>query len=379
LLLPGVLVVGLPWSTSASISASLTWVASSDPNVAGYNIYFGGASHQYTNVASVGAVTNAAISGLVENTTYYFAAKAVDSEGNESDFSNEAAFAGATATPDGGLRLRTVSTNLNSDPLVFSLADGAPPGATINATNGILSWSPGRSYASTTNYITVIVTDTVNPALSISETLVVVISDYLEFDLGTAAVSAGQSNSLPLAVSSSGTVTNVQLVLDWPGNSLVNPTLTFVPPIVAGSLEVLSNQLIIQLQSAAGQPLTGSNQLAQVNFQTVAGPASTMFNIPITAASGNTADGNTYANVLAQPGTVVVVGPQPLLQPQFDPSLGRSLTLYANPGAYVLQYATSLAAPVNWTTLMTYQQTNVSQTVSLDSANPVVFYRLQQF
>ena len=28
--------------------------------------------------------------------------------------------------------------------------------------------------------------------------------------------------------------------------------------------------------------------------------------------------------------------------------------------------------------MMTYQQTNVTQTVSLDSAEPVVFYRLRQ-
>ena len=56
-----------------------------------------------------------------------------------------------------------------------------PPGATINPTNGIISWTPGHAYASTTNYINVYVTDTVNPALNISETVMVIVSDYLEY------------------------------------------------------------------------------------------------------------------------------------------------------------------------------------------------------
>jgi hypothetical protein len=34
--------------------------------------------------------------------------------------------------------------------------------------------------------------------------------------------------------------------------------------------------------------------------------------------------------------------------------------------------------PVTWTPLTTYEQTTVAQTVSLDSSEPVIFYRLQQ-
>ena len=378
LFLAGMLAAGISLSTFASVSANLIWTASSDPSVAGYNIYYGSASHQYTNMVSVGQVTNAVIAGLVENTTYYFAAKACNSGGTESDFSNEAAFVGVTASPNGPLGLKTLPENLNGDPLAFSLGAGSPAGATINPTNGIIYWTPGRAYASTTNYLTVNVTDTVNPALSTAETMVVFISDYLDFQLGATAVSAGQSNNLPLVVAASSTLTNVQLTLDWPG-SLLNPTLTFVPPIIAGSLQYQNNQLLIQLQTSADQPLTGTNLVAQINFQTAAGqPSSVILSIPATSASGNTANGNAYANVLAEPGEVVVVGTQPILRPQSDPILGRSLSLFANPGTYELQYATSLATPVNWTTLMTYQQTNVAQTVSLDSVNPVVFYRLQQ-
>ena len=377
--LVGLLATGLPLSTLASVSANLTWVASSDPTVAGYNIYYGSSSHQYTNMVAVGNVTNTAIPGLAENATYFFSAKARDNAGDLSAFSNEAAFAGVTATPNYGVRLKALRGSTNSDALIYSLDASAPPGATINPTTGIVSWTPGLAYASTTNYINIIVTDTVNPALSISETLVVVISDYLNFQLGATAVPAGQSNNLPLTVTSSSTVTNVQLTVAWPEASLLNPALTFFPPVIAGSLQIQGNQLIIQLQTTADQPLTGTNQVAQITFQSAPGQPSTILSIPATAAFGSTADGAAYANVVTQPGEVVVVGAQPLLRPQSDPVLGRTISLYANPGTYELQYATSLTQPVTWTPLTTYQQTNVVQTVSLDSANPFIFYRLQQF
>ena len=365
-------------SAAADVTASLNWTASTDAAVTGYDIYYGSASHQYTNVISVGPVTTAVITGLAQNTIYFFAAKSHDDAGNESDFSNEAAFVGTTITPDGGLRLKTVPKNFTSDPLAFSLSTDAPAGVIINPTNGIVSWIPGRTNASTTNYFTVIVTDTVNPAMSFSETLLVNISDYLEFQLGAAVVSAGQTNSLPLTISSSSGVTNVQITFAWPANNLINPAITFAPPVISGSLENQNNQLVIQLQTAADQPLTGTNQVAQLNFQAAPGQTSGIFSIPTATASGNAADGSTYNNVVGLAGKVIVVGYDPLLRPQVDANLTRSLTLFANPGSYELQYATSLVAPVTWTPLMTCQQTNIEQTMPLDSAEPVIFYRLQQ-
>jgi hypothetical protein len=377
-LLAGLLAGVLPL-TAAAVSTSLSWNPSPDAAVTGYNLYYGGTSHQYTNFVAVGNVTNAVIPGLLDSTTYFFAAKARNSAGLESDFSNEAAFAGLATTPDAVLHLKTVPKTLTGDPLLFSLDATAPAGATINATNGIISWAPGRSYAATTNYLNVIITDTVNPALSLSETILVTVGDYLEFRPGTAAVAAGQNASLPLALAASSSVTNAQFTLAWPDTQLLNPTLTFAAPVIAGSLQHQNHQLVIQLQTAANQPLTGSNLVAQVNFQAAPGQASTVLSLAVSAASGSTANGTSYANVLAQPAEVVVVGSQPLLRPLADTGHGRALTLFANPGAtYQLQYATSLAAPVTWTPLQSYAPTNAAQTIVLDNTQPVIFYRLQQ-
>ncbi len=376
---PMLLAACLPCSALASVNASLSWVASSAPNVTGYDIYYGTNSQEFTNLVAVGDVTNTVIPSLAENTTFFFAAKARNAAGNESDFSNETAFTGVNATPEGAVHLRTLPKNFTSDPLVFSLDASAPPGATINPTNGFISWTPGHAYAATTNYLNVYVKDTANPALNISETVMVVVSDYLEFQVGSAAVSAGKSTCLPLVVASSSSVSNLQITLNWPGNQLLNPTLTFFPPITAGSLTQQGGQIVIQLQTATTQPLAGTNLVGQVNFQAAAGQPSTLaYSIPASSASGNTADGTSYANVLSQSGEVVVVGNQPMLRPRASAGAGRSLTLYANPGNYQLLYTTSLNTPVAWIPLMTYQQTNAAQSISLDSTLPSVFYQLQQ-
>ena len=80
----------LPFSALAAKSVTLVWSPSTDPNIASYNVYYGAASHSYTNLISAGNATNATISDLVEGVTYYFAATAVDNAGLESDYSNEA-------------------------------------------------------------------------------------------------------------------------------------------------------------------------------------------------------------------------------------------------------------------------------------------------
>lgn len=85
-----VLLAGL--SRAAARDLALSWNANTDPAVAGYNLYYGTSSGNYTNKVNVGNVTTATIPDLAAGVTYYFSATAYDAAGNESDFSNETSF-----------------------------------------------------------------------------------------------------------------------------------------------------------------------------------------------------------------------------------------------------------------------------------------------
>ncbi len=71
---------------------TLTWDANSEPDLAGYKVYIGTTSRQYTMIAELGLVTVYDGTVQVPNdavTTFYFAVTAFDTANLESDYSNE--------------------------------------------------------------------------------------------------------------------------------------------------------------------------------------------------------------------------------------------------------------------------------------------------
>jgi hypothetical protein len=73
--------------------ATLTWDATTHPDLCGYRIYYGPAPGTYLQSLgqgiNAGNVTTYTITGLSSRTRYYFAVTAVGTSNNESGFSNE--------------------------------------------------------------------------------------------------------------------------------------------------------------------------------------------------------------------------------------------------------------------------------------------------
>ena len=74
---------------NTTVQVTLAWDANTEPNLAGYKIYYGTASGAYTVTIDVGNITTCTITGLQPGATYYFAATAYDSSAAQSTFSNE--------------------------------------------------------------------------------------------------------------------------------------------------------------------------------------------------------------------------------------------------------------------------------------------------
>ena len=96
-------------------SVTLAWDANTEGNLAGYRLYYGGASHAYTNVSNLGNVLTTSMD-LLEGGTYYFALTAVNTRGEESDYSAEVSHsipAIRSAITIATVGAGTVSPNLN--------------------------------------------------------------------------------------------------------------------------------------------------------------------------------------------------------------------------------------------------------------------------
>ena len=78
--------------SSLAFHLTLEWDPNVDEDLAGYIVYYGTASRNYSYDVDIGDQTSVTISGLDEGKRYYFAVTAYDEEGNESRYSKEVVY-----------------------------------------------------------------------------------------------------------------------------------------------------------------------------------------------------------------------------------------------------------------------------------------------
>jgi hypothetical protein len=95
---------------------------------------------------------------------------------------------------------------------------------------------------------------------------------------------------------------------------------------------------------------------------------------------GTQPDGSFVTNYVAQPGRVIVVGEQPLLEAVLGANGQPSLTLYALPGTTnVLETTASLADPASWSANRTVVMTNLFQIIEPVCTNRcTLFFRAKR-
>jgi hypothetical protein len=107
---------------------SLAWDANSEPHLAGYNIYYGTASGEYSHRINVGNTTEYTVAGLDDGGTYYLAATAYDQDGNESDYSEELVHTDTLNKPGAGNAALDISNLSNASSAEYQIAEGLADG-----------------------------------------------------------------------------------------------------------------------------------------------------------------------------------------------------------------------------------------------------------
>jgi hypothetical protein len=157
---------------------------------------------------------------------------------------------------------------------------------------------------------------------------------------------------------------------------LLDPTVSSSLPQVSASVQNFGTHLLFHIWTVSGQIPAGSNQIGQLTFQVAAKPATADLTLAMGSAVATKANSVQFSSPTSSVGNVVVVGSQPLLKPSATLNSGKTLTVYGNlQSEYQVQASSDLKS---WKTVLTYEQTNLTQEVTLPASGPIVFYRIVQ-
>jgi hypothetical protein len=275
-----------------------------------------------------------------------------------------------------------VITNQAYDPdgVTFSLGLPTPTGASVTP-SGIFSWTPTCSQGSTTNTITILATDHGTPPLTSTITFSVTVPECIQASIGNTVMQAGHTSSVPVVLLSTTALTNMVFTVPLPPDRLTNFAL------VVNSPQVLTQQLQISgvsnLQVSfilpASSVLHGPTNVGLLSFVALTNQSSAFVPLPLTNVSGKKPDGGPVANAYGQPGRVVIIGNEPLLEAALGTNAQRLLTLYGKPGSsYQMAFSTNLLR-TNWVPVWHFPMTNLSEVFQADQKSPLLFYRAWEF
>ena len=277
-----------------------------------------------------------------------------------------------------------VITNLVTDynvpkrTYVFGLGPNTPTGASINPTNGLLTWMPSATQGPSTNLLTVRVTDTSLPTLSATQQFTVVVRDVLPdlvLGVGKTNLMAGESGVVPVTLVSTLDLTNLtfQFAADTTRltNFLLRPAAIEVTSVALQPLG--SNTYAASVALDPALQINATRTLAQLAFLAVSNTHSAI--VPLTASPplGLQSSGQAATNTSGLGGRVIVVATEPVL----ELAPGLLLTLYGHPGAdYALEYRTNLVSSTAWSEFARLSLNNrFTQLKNLPAPGAMAFYR----
>ena len=124
---------------SEAASVTLAWDGNTESDLAGYKVHYGGSSGNYTNSTDVGNVTTNRVDGLMQGARYFFVVTAYNTNGLESEPSNEISYTVPAATNNTPPSLSTIADQTTNEdtargPITFTVGDSQTPAASLTVT-----------------------------------------------------------------------------------------------------------------------------------------------------------------------------------------------------------------------------------------------------
>jgi hypothetical protein len=182
-----------------------------------------------------------------------------------------------------------------------------------------------------------------------------------------------------LTFNSSVPIREITAQLHVPTALLRGLALSNLPPSIA-TATVISNSpgtALLHVTTQPGQTLQGALPFGQLWFTAISNQPSAFLPLRLTGTVLGKTDGSSVSNVLVQPGRVVLVAEQPLMEAFAAGNGTRTMTIYGKPwSAYALEYSTDLKNPNGWRVHSRHPFTGLFVTLSdLHANGGTYFYR----
>jgi hypothetical protein len=294
------------------------------------------------------------------------------------------------ATPPGSII--TLSTSNSASILAAVVGDGVPTNQVFFNVNDLIAATGGTNYSPVGSELFTATLLGSSPS-SLAQTYNLIFSNNFTVgqigavtlgaltatvSVGTGAMLAGSSGSVPISLNSQSPLVGLSFELNVPANLFDRFTVqSSTSALSSALLSVLSSNTIqLTFTAALGQNLQGSQQIAQLNLLATANQSSAFVPLSPQALQGTNANASVMTILAVAPGRAIIIGPKPLLDMQLVNG-GRDLTLYGIPGqSYQIQSSTNLSQPRGWTNFARVPMTSLAQIMpNLDPTPVAVFFR----
>jgi hypothetical protein len=347
------------------------------------------------------------------STTYYYKISATDTNGQTTVYPTSGPLPSVTTAVENAFVVQSkqllvtlndsdppgsiiMVSNLNSPSVLAAVVgDGAGTNQAFFDLNDLIAASGGTNYSPTGSQIFTATLLGLSTGLSQNYNLIIdtnfavgagnavsigVLS--VTVGMGQAVALAGTSGSIPIYVTSQSALVNLSFTLPIQTNLFSDLSVQATTPLLSSATltTLSSNSIQLGFAATAGANMEGSQQIAQLNFTTWANDPSAFVQFWPQSPQGTNSDLTPAASISTQPGRLVLIGPQPLLDTQLQGTT-RNLVLYGIPGnSYQVQTSSSIVVPRVWSNFTRVPLTNMMEVVpNLDPTPVAAFFRAYQF